>query len=59
MRGCSLLPDGRMVFSCIGSCAVRFINEEGKELFQIDKDKIGSVTYDTVYIKDNGVYLVC
>jgi hypothetical protein len=49
IRGCSLLPDGRMVFSCIGSSTVRFIN---KELFQIGKDKTGSNTYDTVYIKD-------
>ena len=49
IRGCSLLPDGRMVFSCIRSRSVRFIN---KELFQIGKDKTGSNTYDTVYIKD-------
>ena len=52
IRGCSLLPDGRMVFSCSGSSNVRFINKEGKELFQIGKDKTGSFTYDTVYIKD-------
>jgi hypothetical protein len=26
---------------------------EGVELFQIGKDKIGTCTYDTVYIKDN------
>ena len=31
IRGCSLLPDGRMVFSCIGSRTVRFINKEGIE----------------------------
>ena len=49
IRGCSLLPDGRMVFSCIRSRSVRFIN---KELFQIGKDKTGSCTYDAVYIKD-------
>ena len=49
IRGCSLLPGGRMVFSCIRSRSVRFID---KELFQIGKDKTGSNTYDTVYIKD-------
>ena len=53
IRGCSLLPNGRMVFSCNSSHTVRFINKEGVELFQIGKDKTGSRTYDTVYIKDN------
>jgi hypothetical protein len=27
--------------------------KEGVELFQISKDKTGSLTFDTVYIKDN------
>jgi hypothetical protein len=31
IRGCSLLPDGRMVFSCYNSDTVRFINTEGVE----------------------------
>jgi DNA-binding beta-propeller fold protein YncE len=53
IRGCSLLPGGRMVFSCIGSRTVRFINKEGKEIFRIGKDNTVSATYDTVYIKDN------
>jgi DNA-binding beta-propeller fold protein YncE len=53
IRGCSLLPEGRMVFSCYSSDTVRFINKEGIELFQIGKDKTGSFTCDTVYIKDN------
>ena len=53
IRGCSLLPDGRMVFSCYSSHTVRFINKEGVELFQIGKDKTGANTFDTVYIKDN------
>jgi DNA-binding beta-propeller fold protein YncE len=53
IRGCSLLPDGKMVFSCYSSDTVRFINTEGIESFQIGKDKTGSCTYDTVYIKDN------
>jgi len=29
IRGCSLLPDGRIVFSCYSSSTVRFINKEG------------------------------
>jgi sugar lactone lactonase YvrE len=53
IRGCSLLPGGRMVFSCIGSSTVRFINKEGKEIFQIGKDKTGPGIFDSVYIKDN------
>ena len=52
ITGCSLLPDGRMVFSCYSSDIVRFINKEGIELFQIGKDKTGSGTLDTVYVKD-------
>jgi DNA-binding beta-propeller fold protein YncE len=52
-RGCSLLPDGIMVVSCRGTNTISFINKEGVELFQIDQDKIGSETYDTVYIKDD------
>jgi hypothetical protein len=32
------------------------VNKEGVELFQMDKDKIGSSTYDALYIKeDNSV----
>ena len=53
ITGCSLLPDGRMVFSCYSSSIARFINKEGIELFQIGKDKTGYSIYDTVYIKDN------
>jgi hypothetical protein len=41
-----------MVFSCNSTNTVRFINKEGIESFQISKDKTGSDTYDTVYIKD-------
>ena len=52
IRGCSLLPDGRMVFACCKHSTVRFINKDGVELFQISKDKTGSNVYDTVYIKD-------
>jgi hypothetical protein len=51
IRGCSLLPDSRMVFSCYISDTVRFINKEGVELFKISKDKTGYNTFDTV--KDN------
>jgi len=53
IRGCSLLPDGRMVLSCWDTSTISFINKEGSELFQIGKDKTGAETYDTVYIKDN------
>ena len=53
IRGCSLLPDGSMVFSCYMTDTVRFISKEGIALFQIVKDKTGANTYDTVYIKDN------
>jgi hypothetical protein len=53
IRGCSLLPDGRMVISCSDTNTVSFINKKGVELFQIGKDKTGSDTFDTVYIKDS------
>jgi sugar lactone lactonase YvrE len=53
ITGCSLLSDGRMVFSCSRTNTVSFINKEGVELFQIGKDKTGSETYNTVFIKDN------
>ena len=52
IRGCSLLPDGRMVFPCGSSNSVRFINKEGIESFRIGKDKTESDTYDAVYIKN-------
>jgi hypothetical protein len=35
IRGCSLLPDGRMVFSCYRKHIVAFLNTEGVELFNI------------------------
>ena len=53
IRGCSLLPDGRMVFSCYRTNTINVISKEGVELFQIGKDRTGADTYDTVYIKDN------
>jgi hypothetical protein len=63
IRGCSLLPDGRIVLSCYNADIVRIINEDGVELFQ--RTEIGSGTYDTVYLKDSngvavssGVYLL-
>jgi hypothetical protein len=56
MTGCSLLPDGRMVFSCGSKNILTFLNKEGVELFQMGKGKIGSCTFDTFYIKeDNSV----
>ena len=47
-----------MVFSSSSSNTVRFISKYGVELFQIVKDKTGSCTYDTVYIKDNNTIAV-
>jgi hypothetical protein len=58
IRGCSFLPDGRMVLSCWNTDTVSFINSEGVELFQIGKDKTGSDSYDTVYIKDTNCVAV-
>jgi hypothetical protein len=56
IRGCSLLPDGRMVFSCCRKNIVTFCNKEGVEIIQIGQDKTGSRTLDTLYIKeDNSV----
>jgi ABC-type transporter Mla MlaB component len=40
---------------CSSTSTVSFINTKGVELFQIDRDKKGSSTYDTVYIKDNSI----
>jgi hypothetical protein len=42
-----------MALSCCKANTVSFINKEGVELFQIGKDKTGSITYNTVFIKDN------
>jgi hypothetical protein len=53
IRGCSLLPDGRMVLSCCKTNTVIFIGKEGVDLFQIGKEEKGFFTYDAVYIKDN------
>jgi len=58
IRGCSLLPDGTMVLSCWGTNTISFINKEGVESFQISKDKTGSNSYDTLYIKDNNSVVV-
>ena len=52
IRGCSLLPEGRMVLSCWYTDTISFINKEGVILSQISKYKIGSTTFDTVYIND-------
>jgi hypothetical protein len=45
IRGCSFLPDGRMVLSSWSTNTVTFINKDGEELFQIGKDQKGSDTY--------------
>jgi len=53
IRGCSVLPDSRMVLSSGITNTVSFINKEGVELFQIGKEETGACTFDTIYIKDN------
>ena len=52
IRGCSMLPDGKMVLSCYNTDTVSFFNRKGVELFQISKDKTGCCAFDTVYFKD-------
>jgi WD40 repeat protein len=39
VRGCSLHPDGRMVFSCSSTNTVRCFTKDGVEIFQIWKEK--------------------
>ena len=53
LRGCSLLPEGKIVFSDYDTDTVSFINKDGVELFQKGEDDTGSFSFDTVYIKDN------
>jgi hypothetical protein len=53
IRGCCLLPEGKMVLSCYNASTVKFMNKEGVELFHIGEDKKGACTFDAVYIKDN------
>ena len=49
--GCSLLPDGGMVFSCLDTDTVSVSNKDGAELFQIiSKDTTGFTIYDTVLV---------
>jgi hypothetical protein len=44
-----------MVFSCNKKNILTFLNKEGVELFQMGKGKIGSCTFDTLYIKEDCV----
>ncbi len=53
VKGCSFLPEDKMVFSCYSTNTVRIFTKDGVELFQMCKEKTGSDTYDTVYMKDN------
>jgi hypothetical protein len=50
IRGCSLLPDGRMVFACYNKNIVTFCNKEGVEIIQIVKDKTVYRTHDLIAI---------
>ncbi|XP_063397763.1 E3 ubiquitin-protein ligase TRIM71-like [Mytilus trossulus] len=52
VRGCTFLPDGRIVFSSISSKLVRVIKPDGS--FDSDLNIIGTV-WDVVYIGDNDI----
>ena len=39
VKGCSLLPEGKMVFSCYSTNIVTIFTKDGVELFQICKEK--------------------
>ncbi|CAC5410388.1 unnamed protein product [Mytilus coruscus] len=52
VRGCTFLPDGKMVFSSDSSKQVRVLKPDGSDDFHLNK--IGSV-WDVVYIGDNSV----
>jgi hypothetical protein len=44
IRGCSLRPEGRMVFSCWYADTINFINKEGVISSQISKHTTGATT---------------
>ncbi|XP_063404183.1 uncharacterized protein LOC134687654 [Mytilus trossulus] len=52
VRGCSLLPGGRMVFSNYGQNKIRVLKSDGSKDFEISK--IG-VTLDVVFIGDDDI----
>ncbi|XP_052089864.1 uncharacterized protein LOC127726526 [Mytilus californianus] len=52
VAGCSMLPDGRMVFSCIRQNKVRVLKSDGSKDFEIND--IGD-TFDVVFIGDDSI----
>lgn len=50
VRGCSMLPDGKMVFSCYDQYKIRVTKADGSKDFEIRK--IGP-TFDVVFIGDD------
>ncbi|XP_052084450.1 uncharacterized protein LOC127721688 [Mytilus californianus] len=52
VRGCSLLPDGRMVFSCDDQHKVIVLKSDGSKDFE--KNKIGN-TFDVAFIGDDAI----
>ncbi|XP_071137277.1 uncharacterized protein [Mytilus edulis] len=52
VQGCSLLPDGRIVFSCYKQDKIRVLKSDGSKDFEISK--IG-VTFDVVFIGDDDI----
>ncbi|XP_071136137.1 putative autophagy-related protein 11 [Mytilus edulis] len=52
VHGCSLLPDGKMVFSCFGQHKIKVFKSDGSEDFVMNDIKR---TLDVVYIGDNSI----
>ncbi|XP_052065992.1 uncharacterized protein LOC127705684 isoform X2 [Mytilus californianus] len=51
IRGCTILPEGRMVFSCYYPGYVTVVNQDGSKDFRIDSGH----SFDVINIKDNNV----
>ncbi|CAC5379973.1 unnamed protein product [Mytilus coruscus] len=52
VRGCSMLPDGRMVFSCYHQNKVKVLNSDRSTYFEMNK--IG-YTFDVVFIGNDSI----
>ncbi|XP_052089883.1 uncharacterized protein LOC127726536 [Mytilus californianus] len=52
VKGCCMLPDGRMFFSCYSQSKIRVFKSDGSEDFQINN--IGD-TFDVVFIGDDSI----
>ncbi|CAG2253549.1 unnamed protein product [Mytilus edulis] len=51
VKGCTMLPDGRMVFTCYHLGYVIVVNQDGSKAFEI---KTGTA-FDVVYVVDNDI----